>query len=449
MGKYFGTDGFRAEAGRGLTAERAFALGRALGSLLVEDRSGAEESSVSVAIGKDTRRSSYMLEYAVASGLASVGVDAYMLHVCTTPAVSFTVRSDGFDAGVMISASHNPYYDNGIKVVDSLGQKISDSFTERLEEKMDDPNIPSRYGREIGRIVDHYGGRNRYLAYLISLVKHSFKGYRIGLDTANGSAWMIAPAVFQALGATTVVIGNEPDGLNINRGVGSTDIEALRRTVLREGLDCGFAFDGDGDRCIAVDGEGREINGDTIAYILAKGMKGRGELLTNTVVTTVMSNLGLYRALDSAGIAYCQTPVGDRFLYERMSREGHSIGAEQSGHVLMSKYSVTGDGILTALMLMEEMLDTEQSLAQLASPVKMLPQYTENIRVKDRSLASSPRVQALADSLRRELGDDGRILLRASGTEPLIRVMTEAPTQELCRRYCRRLATLIAEEDAL
>ena len=458
MGKYFGTDGFRGEVGGGLTADHAFLIGKALGTMLFRRLKGEESGGAgaskergvirpTVVIGKDTRRSCYMLEYAVAAGLASVGADAYMLHVCTTPAVSYTVRSDGFCAGVMISASHNPFTDNGIKVIGERGEKLDDSQTEELEALMDSEEcFKCSTGAGVGRIIDHFGGRNRYIGYLISMAKHSFGDLRIGLDCANGAAFMIAPAVFRALGATVVTIGDEPDGLNINRGFGSTNVGALCSLVKERGLDMGFAFDGDADRCIAVDGDGNEINGDKIAYILGVGMKKRGELFGDTVVTTVMSNAGLYHALGAIGIRSVQTAVGDRFIYEEMKRCGYSLGAEQSGHVIMSKYSVTGDGILTAIMLTEQVLSEKKSLGTLAAPVTMLPQWTENIAVKDKSIADRERVKKELDRISGELDGHGRILIRKSGTEPLIRIMAEARTEKECRLHALALRRVIEEE---
>ena len=440
MGKYFGTDGFRGEAGVVLTAEHAFRIGQVLGHYYRKE--GARPRAV---IGKDTRRSSYMLEYAIASGLASVGADAHVLHVTTTPSVSYVTANDGFDFGIMISASHNPFYDNGIKVVDARGEKLSDSTIDALEELMDNGEIPSATGAEVGEIVDYYAGRNRYIGYLISLARHSYRNYKIGLDCSNGGAWMIARSVFEALGARVLAIGTEPNGVNINEGVGSTHIDALAKHVREQGLDVGFAFDGDADRCIAVDEGGEVVNGDHVLYILAKAMKARGELAGNTVVTTVMSNLGLYRALEAADIRYEQTKVGDRYVYENMRANGYTIGGEQSGHTILSKYATTGDGILTAIMLMEAMIEAKLPLSKLKSPVKMLPQTTVNVRVRDKSIVKDPRVVRAARDVEQKLGNDGRILLRESGTEPVLRVMIEAETEELCTSYAEAVASVIRE----
>ena len=441
MGKYFGTDGYRGEAGAELSAERAFRLGRILG--VYYKIRGCERPRV--AIGKDTRRSCYMLEYAIAAGLAASGADAYMLHVITTPGVAYVTRVEGFTLGVMISASHNPYTDNGIKLIGSGGEKIDDGVIAELEEMMDsDAPLPDATGGDIGRIVDWYAGRNRYTGYLISLARHSLSDLKIALDLANGAAWTIGRAVFEALGATVTVIGNEPNGENINRGVGSTHIEALAELVKREGADMGFAFDGDADRCIAVDECGREVNGDHILYVLGRVMRGRGELANNTVVTTVMSNLGLYRALERAGIGYVQTTVGDRFIWENMKEHGHSLGGEQSGHVIVRKYATTGDGILTAILLAEAVLDAKEPLSALAAPVKMLPQVTVNVRVKDKTQAASrPSVRAAVAEVERELVGKGRILLRESGTEPVLRVMVEAEGGGVCRKYAEAVADII------
>ncbi len=440
MGKYFGTDGFRGEAGVVLTAEHAFRIGQVLGHYYRKE--GARPRAV---IGKDTRRSSYMLEYAIASGLASVGADAHVLHVTTTPSVSYVTANDGFDFGIMISASHNPFYDNGIKVVDARGEKLSDSTIDALEELMDNGEIPSATGADVGEIVDYYAGRNRYIGYLISLARHSYRNYKIGLDCSNGGAWMIARSVFEALGARVLAIGTEPNGVNINEGVGSTHIDALAKHVREQGLDVGFAFDGDADRCIAVDEHGEVVNGDHVLYILAKAMKARGELAGNTVVTTVMSNLGLYRALEAADIQYVQTKVGDRYVYENMRANGYTIGGEQSGHTILSKYATTGDGILTAIMLMEAMIEAKLPLSKLKSPVKMLPQTTVNVRVRDKSIVKDPRVVRAAREVEQKLGNDGRILLRESGTEPVLRVMIEAETEELCTSYAEAVASVIRE----
>lgn len=440
MGKYFGTDGYRAEAGVTLTAETAFRLGRILGIYY-----GGSGERPRVAIGKDTRRSSYMLEYAIASGLAASGADAYMLHVITTPGVAYVTRVEGFTLGIMISASHNPYTDNGIKLIGGEGEKIDDRAIAQIEEMMDSEEpLPSALGEHIGRIIDWYEGRNRYTGYLISLVRHSFSGLRIGLDLANGAAWNIGRAVFEALGARVTAIGNEPSGMNINRGVGSTHTEALCELVLREGLDMGFAFDGDADRCIAVDRDGREVNGDAILYALAKELRARGELEKNTVVTTVMSNLGLYRALDGAGIGYTQTDVGDRFIWERMKAEGYSLGGEQSGHIIVRKYSPTGDGILTALLLTEAVLDSGAALEELTSAVKMMPQVTVSVRVRNKSQAAKKaELREAVASTERALSGRGRVLLRESGTEEVLRVMVEAEDVATCKSYADTLAEII------
>ncbi len=443
MGKYFGTDGFRGEAGVVLTAEHAFRIGQVLGHYYKRD--GARPRAV---IGKDTRRSSYMLEYSIAAGLASVGADAHMLHVTTTPSVSYVTANDGFDFGIMISASHNAFMDNGIKVVDSRGEKLSDDTIEKLEELMDNGKLEPAVGADIGEIVDYYTGRNRYIGYLISLSRHSFRNYKVGLDCSNGGAWMIARSVFEALGARVYAMGTEPNGININAGVGSTHIEALSEYVKENGLDIGFAFDGDADRCIAVDERGNVVNGDHILYILSTEMKARAELENNTVVTTIMSNLGLYRALDKAGIRYEQTKVGDRYVYENMREHGHCIGGEQSGHIILSKFATTGDGILTAIKVMEAVIEAKAPLSKLASPVTMFPQVLINVRVKDKSIVKDERIAAAAEEVRAALGEKGRILLRESGTEPVLRVMVEATTQEECSRYAERVAEVIREVSA-
>lgn len=445
MGKYFGTDGFRGEAGVVLTAEHAYKVGRFLGAFSKKVHDGRAR----VVIGKDTRRSSYMLEYAIAAGLSASGADAYILHVTTTPGVSYVTSSDAFDFGVMISASHNPFYDNGIKIVNHRGEKIDDKVIDDIEAYIDGKvgEIPYATGSDVGEIVDYYAGRNRYIGFLISLSRHSFKNYKVGIDAANGGAWMIAKSVFDALGAKTSVINAEPDGVNINVASGSTHIEALVRHVKENRLDIGFAFDGDADRCIAVDERGEVVNGDHILYILANSMWRSGELKNNTVVTTVMSNLGLYRAFDEAGINYEQTSVGDRFVYENMQKNSYALGGEQSGHIIISKYATTGDGIITAIKLMEAVIDSKTSLNVLASPVKMLPQITLNVKVEDKAATvNNERVLSVVRLVEEKLGRHGRILLRESGTEPIVRVMVEAERETDCREYCEYIASVIRGE---
>ena len=442
MGKYFGTDGFRGEAGVTLTADHAYRIGRFLGRHFSE----GGRKSVRVAIGKDTRRSSYMLEYATAAGLVASGADVYLLHVTTTPSVSYVVASEGFDCGVMISASHNPFSDNGIKLVNRYGEKADDELIALIEDYLDAefPDLPYAVGEQIGKVIDHTAGRNRYLGYLISLPHHSFRSFRIGLDCANGSAWMLAKAVFDALGAYTEVIHASPDGLNVNRNAGSTHIEALCELVRERRLDIGFAFDGDADRCLAVDENGQVVNGDHILYILARYLSARNELAHDTVVTTVMSNLGLYRALKDIGLDSVQTNVGDRFIWECMREQGYSLGGEQSGHVILSKYATTGDGILTALLLMEAVIESRAPLSKLASPVRMLPQVTVNVRVADKARAMQDAdVRKALEHAGEKLGNDGRILLRESGTEPVLRVMVEAPTETECQKIAESVAEVI------
>ncbi len=451
MGKYFGTDGFRGEAGVTLTSEHAYKIGRFLGWYF-----GREDGhKVCAVIGKDTRRSSYMFEYSIVAGLTASGGDAYMLHVTTTPSVSYAVAGDDFDCGIMISASHNPYTDNGIKLINSRGEKIDDTVIADIELYLDgnyaalglDGDIPFATGAELGQIVDYSAGRNRYIGYLISLSRYSFKKFRVGLDCANGSAWMIARSVFDALGAKTYTINADPDGLNINNRAGSTHIEVLAEYVKENGLDMGFAFDGDADRCIAVDENGEVINGDHIMYLLAQDMKKRGDLEQNTVVTTIMSNLGLYRALDEAGIRYEQTTVGDRFVYENMQTNGYCLGGEQSGHIILSKYATTGDGILTAIKVMEAVIGSKMTLSKLASPVKMLPQVMKNIRVADKAaVRENPAVCAAVEAVKATLGTTGRILLRESGTEPVIRIMVEASTKDICNVHVASVADVIYKE---
>ncbi len=443
MPKYFGTDGFRGRSGEILNADHAYKIGRFLGWYYRKS-----DGKPRVVIGKDTRLSSYCFEYAVAAGLTASGADAYMLHVIPTPGVSFAVRQGDFDCGVMISASHNPYTDNGIKLVDANGEKMDDDTLVEVEKYLDGEisELPFATDGDIGRIVDYSAGRNRYTGYLISLAANSFKSLKIGLDCAGGASWMIAPAVFEALGAKVSVIGASPDGTNINNGYGSTHIERLCDHVKRGGLDMGFAFDGDADRCLAVDENGEVVTGDHILYILARSLKEQGMLAHNTAVVTVMSNLGLFRALDVAGIGYDVTPVGDRFLWESMAKNGYRIGAEQSGHVILSKYATTGDGILTAIMLTETVLNKKTSLSKLAADVRMLPQMTKNLRVVSKpKVMENAEIKHMIKRLSENELANGRILLRQSGTEPVIRVMVEADTEADCETYTSAVIMRIKE----
>ncbi len=452
MGKYFGTDGFRGEAGVTLTSEHAYKIGRFLGWYYAK----GGHHRVRAVIGKDTRRSSYMFEYAIVAGLTASGADAYMLHVTTTPSVSYAVSGDEFDFGVMISASHNPFNDNGIKLVNRRGEKMDDATIEKIELYLDGnlaalgvstPDLPFAKGEELGEIVDYAAGRNRYIGYLISLSRYSFKPYHVGLDCANGSAWMIAKSVFEALGAKVSLINASPDGLNINRNAGSTHIGVLSRHVQENNLDIGFAFDGDADRCIAVDEHGNVVNGDHILFILANVLKQNGELTNNTVVTTIMSNMGLYRALKAAGIDYAQTTVGDRYVWENMAETGNCLGGEQSGHIIMSKYATTGDGILTAIKIMEAVISSKLPLSKLAEPVKMLPQVLKNVRVADKTaVRNNTAVQEAVRRAGEKLNGNGRVLLRESGTEPLIRVMAEAETEAICERTVDEIIAVIRAE---
>jgi len=435
MGKYFGTDGFRGEANIGLTVEHAFKVGRFLGWYY--GKNAGENKKCKIVIGKDTRRSSYMFEYALCAGLTASGADAYLLHVTTTPSVSYVTRTEDFDCGIMISASHNPYYDNGIKLINTNGEKMDETTIEKVEEYIDSQNdVPYALKEKIGRTVDYSAGRNRYIGYLISLALCSYKDMKVGLDCANGSSWMIAKSVFDALGAKTYVISAEPDGTNINMNCGSTHIESLQKFVKENNLDVGFAFDGDADRCIAVDEKGNVINGDLILYICGTYMKKIGKLENNTVVTTVMSNLGLYKAFDSEDIRYEKTNVGDKYVYENMSKNGHRIGGEQSGHIIFSNYATTGDGILTAIKLMEVIIEKKLPLSKLAEPVHIFPQVLKNIKVIDKKAAQEDgEVKKAVGEVAERLGDNGRILVRESGTEPLVRVMVEAQSDELCAQY--------------
>ena len=434
MGKYFGTDGFRGEANVDLTVEHAYKVGRYIGWYYSQNK----KEKCRVVIGKDTRRSSYMFEYSLVSGLTASGADVYLLHVTTTPSVSYVTRTEEFDCGIMISASHNPYYDNGIKLINSKGEKMDEDTILKIEE------LPFAKRENIGCTVDYFAGRNRYVGYLISLATRSYKNMKVGLDCANGSAWMIAKNVFDALGAKTYVINADPDGTNINMNAGSTHIGGLQKFVIENNLDVGFAYDGDADRCLAVDEKGNVIDGDLILYIYGKYLKDRGKLINNTVVTTVMSNFGLYKAFDEAGIDYVKTKVGDKYVYENMVANGNRIGGEQSGHIIFSKYATTGDGILTSIKLMEVILEKKMPLSKLAEPVKIYPQVLKNIRVKSKPEAQNDAdVQAEIAKVAEELGDNGRILVRESGTEPVIRVMVEAPTHEECEKYVNQVIEVI------
>lgn len=443
MGKYFGTDGFRGEANVKLTVNHAFKVGRYVGWYY------GRNHKAKIVIGKDTRRSSYMFEYALAAGLTASGADAYLLHVTTTPSVSYVVRTEDFDCGIMISASHNPYYDNGIKVINSKGQKLEAEVEAKVEAYIDGESgeIPLAKKEAIGRTVDYAAGRNRYIGHLISLATRSFKEVKVGLDCSNGSSSSIAKSVFDALGAKTYVINNEPDGTNINTNCGSTHINVLQEYVKENGLDVGFAYDGDADRCIAVDENGNVVDGDLILYVCGKYMKEHGQLKDDTIVTTIMSNLGLYKACDKIGMKYEKTQVGDKYVYENMVKNGFMLGGEQSGHIIFSKHATTGDGILTSLMLMEVIMETKQSLGQLTEEVKIYPQLLKNVRVADKKTArKNPEVVKAVDAVAEALGDDGRILVRESGTEPVIRVMVEAATDELCEKYVTQVIDVIEKE---
>ena len=449
MGKYFGTDGFRGEANINLTVEHAYKVGRYIGWYFNQKSS----SRAKIVIGKDTRRSSYMFENALVAGLTASGADAYMLYVTTTPSVAYVVRTEQFDCGIMISASHNPYYDNGIKLINSNGEKMDEETILLVEDYIDGKlrlfgqewkELPYAHKDAIGCTVDYVAGRNRYMGYLISLGVYSFKGMKVGLDCANGSSWNMAKSIFEALGAKCYVINNEPNGLNINNNAGSTHIEGLQKYVVDNGLDVGFAYDGDADRCLCVDELGNVITGDHILYIYGKYMKERGKLDNNTVVTTVMSNFGLYKALDELGIGYAKTAVGDKYVYEYMQQNGCRIGGEQSGHIIFSKYASTGDGILTSLKMMEVMLAKKKPLSALAAPLKIYPQVLENVRVTDKKAAQDDAaVQAAVKAVAEALGDTGRILVRESGTEPVVRVMVEAPDHDTCQKYVSQVVDVI------
>ena len=454
MGKYFGTDGFRGEANENLTADHAYKIGRFLGWYYGElKRRNGDDTPARIVIGKDTRRSSYMFEYTLVGGLVASGADAYLLHVTTTPSVAYVARTDNFDCGIMISASHNPYYDNGIKLINGNGEKMEEETIALVEDYLDGKvevfgetyeEVPYAHKNRIGCTVDYVAGRNRYVGYLISLGMYSFKGKKVGLDCANGSSWNIAKTVFDALGAKTYVINAQPDGTNINNNAGSTHIEGLQKYVVENGLDVGFAYDGDADRCLCVDEKGNLVDGDAILYIYGQYMKERGKLLTNTVVTTVMSNFGLYKAFDELGIGYAKTAVGDKYVYEYMNQNGCRIGGEQSGHIIFSKYASTGDGILTSLKMMEVMMAKKAKMTQLTEGLSIYPQVLENVRVLDKTAAQEdPDVKAAVKAVEEALGDTGRILVRESGTEPLLRVMVEAETEECCRKYVDQVVSVV------
>ncbi len=455
--KYFGTDGFRGEANVTLTSMQAYRVGRFLGWYFSSSLSGCQKRGYKpkIVIGKDTRLSSYMLEYSIVAGITASGADAYMLHVTTTPSVSYVTRIDEFDCGIMITASHNPFYDNGIKVINRFGEKLDDETTALIEAYIDNDlaslgvtgdDLPLASREKIGKIVDYVSGRNRYVGYLISLASNSYKDLKIGIDCANGASWNIAASVFRALGARLSVIGDEPNGLNVNEGCGSTKIEKLCQLVKEQHLDLGFAFDGDCDRCLAVDENGEVVDGDKIMYILARRLKNRGMLNDNTVVATILSNSGFFSAVEKAGMKCVQTTVGDRFVYEAMQNNDYSLGGEQSGHIIMKKYATTGDGLLTAIMLLEEVCDSKSTLAKLAEPIILYPQYMKNMRVKDKNITVNDQtVLASVEKVNGIINGNGRVLLRQSGTEPVIRIMVEAETEEKCHKYADIIAQTIIE----
>ena len=458
MGKYFGTDGFRGEANKNLTADHAYKIGRFLGWYYGElKHQSGDNAPARIVIGKDTRRSSYMFEYSLVGGLVASGADAYLLHVTTTPSVAYVARVDEFDCGIMISASHNPYYDNGIKLINGNGEKMDEDTISLVEAYLDGKlnvfgkdyaEIPYAHRDRIGCTVDYVSGRNRYVGYLISLGVYSFKGMKVGLDCANGSSWNIAKAVFDALGAKTYVINADPNGTNINTDAGSTHIEGLQKFVVEKGLDVGFAYDGDADRCLCVDEKGNVVDGDAILYVYGRYMKEREKLITNTVVTTVMSNFGLYKAFDELGIGYAKTAVGDKYVYEYMQKNGCRLGGEQSGHIIFSKYASTGDGILTSLKMMEVMMAKKMKMSQLTEDLHIYPQVLVNVKVKDKAVTQADKdVQDAVKKVVDALGDTGRILVRESGTEPLIRVMVEAETEEICRKHVDNVVSVIKEKE--
>lgn len=446
MGKYFGTDGFRGTANKNLTAEHAFKVGRFIGWYYNElKKQKGDDTPARIVIGKDTRLSSYMFEYSLVGGITASGADAYLLHVTPTPSVAYIARVDSFDCAVMISASHNPYHDNGLKLINGNGEKMEDDVIDLIEAYLDNEldvfgkkwdELPYAENEKIGRSIDYVSGRNRYIGYLISLGVYSFKGMKIGLDCANGAAWSVAKAVFEALGAETYVINAAPNGININDNAGSTHIEVLQKYVVENNLDAGFAYDGDADRCLCVDDKGNVVTGDHILYIYGKYMKDREKLINNTVVATIMSNFGLFKALEAAGIDYAKTAVGDKYVYEYMKEHECCLGGEQSGHIIFSKYASTGDGILTSLKIMQAIISKRAKLSELAAQMPVYPQVLVNVKVTDKKAAQNdPDVVAAVEKASAELGDTGRMLVRESGTEPLVRVMAEAESEEICRKY--------------
>ena len=454
MGKYFGTDGFRGEANKTLTADHAYKVGRFLGWYFRNlHKQRGDDSNPRIVIGKDTRRSCYMYEYMLSGGIVASGCDVYLMHVTTTPSVAYIAHTDDFDCGIMITASHNPYYDNGIKILNRFGEKMEDSVLSLCEDYIDGKlecfgqkweELPFATRHDIGTMVDYVAGRNRYMGYLLSLSKYSFKGMNVGLDCSNGTTWHIAKSVFDALGANTYVINAEPNGFNVNENCGSTHIEGLQKLVVEKKLNVGFAFDGDADRCLAVDEKGNLIDGDHIMYIYGKYMKERGKLLTNTIVTTVMSNFGLFKAFDAEGIDYVKTKVGDKYVHDYMAEHGCRLGGEQSGHIIFSKYASTGDGLLTALKIMEVMLAKKEKLSNLAEGMKTFPQVLENVKVSDKALTIADEdVQDIISKVETELGNKGRILVRESGTEPLVRVMVECEKTDDCKKYVESVVSVI------
>lgn len=443
--KYFGTDGFRGEANVTLTADHAYKIGRFLGNFFQDGK-----HRVRVIVGKDTRLSGYMYETALAAGLTASGADVYEIHVTTTPSISYLIREEAFDFGIMITASHNPYTDNGIKVINGKGYKLEEEIEEKIEAYIDGEmaELPFATGENLGRCYDYTKGKEIYKEYLEKLVRHSFEGKKIALDLSNGSASRIAGAVFEVLGAEVFTIHDKPDGMNINRHCGSTHIEQLQAFVKETGADAGFAYDGDADRCLAVNEKGEVVTGDHIMYLCGVYLKEQGKLADDMVVTTVMSNMGLYKAFDRAGIRYQQTAVGDKYVCANMMEHGYVLGGEQSGHIIFSEHAVTGDGILTSLMIMEAMLAGDKPLSELTKDLTIYPQLLVNQRVKDKELAlGDADVKAAAKEVEEALGDEGRLLLRESGTEPLIRVMVEAKTDELCEKNVYRIIDVIRQKD--
>ncbi len=450
MGKYFGTDGVRGVANSELTPELAFKLGRIGGFILTKGAATADKAKV--LIGRDTRVSGHMLEGALVAGLLSVGVEVMRLGVISTPGVAYLTRVISADAGVMISASHNPVADNGIKFFGSDGFKLSDKQEEEIELLLDaeEDNLPRPTGAGVGSVTDYFEGGQKYIQYLKQTVDEEFDGIHVALDCAHGATSSLAMHVFADLDADLSTMGSSPNGLNINEGVGSTHPEGLAKFVLEKGAHLGLAFDGDGDRLIAVDEKGNIVDGDQIMYICAKHLNTEGRLNNSTVVSTVMSNMGFYKALEAHNMTSVKAAVGDRYVVEEMKKNGYNLGGEQSGHIIFLDYNTTGDGLLSGLQLVNIMKVTGKKLSELAAEMTIYPQKLVNIRVTDKhAVTQNEQVAQVIGEVEAEMSGNGRVLVRPSGTEPLVRVMVEATTQEACESYVNRIADVVKTEMGL